>query len=150
MKPSPDIKGYLKVSIVDDEGTPRTVSIHSLVAKAFCVGWSPIRCVVNHIDGNVTNNHASNLEWTTPDENSRHAREVLGKVNAGNDQTLIKCERIIPADPSSKPSPLRLFTDEQVIAIRNDSRSATKIAKDYGVNKCTIVRIRKGFTYKNV
>ncbi|QXN70808.1 putative HNH endonuclease [Bacillus phage vB_BspH_TimeGriffin] len=39
-------------------------TIHRIVAKAFCVGYKE-GLVVNHIDTNRLNNHASNLEWMT-------------------------------------------------------------------------------------
>lgn len=56
----------------------RKVSVHRLVAEAFCE--KPDGCnVVNHLDGNPQNNVATNLEWTTHAGNNLHAFRVLGR-----------------------------------------------------------------------
>lgn len=60
----------------------KTFKVHRLVAKAFVKGFSE-GLVVNHKDGDRLNNHASNLEWISPLENERHARQVLGKRCVG-------------------------------------------------------------------
>ncbi|CAG8639676.1 10262_t:CDS:2 [Ambispora leptoticha] len=46
--------------------------VHRLVAVAFCLKEQG-KNYVNHIDGNSTNNKASNLEWCTQKENMQHA-----------------------------------------------------------------------------
>lgn len=48
------------------------IRAHRLVAHAFCSGRLPARHVVNHKDKNRQNNHDSNLEWCTPQENAVH------------------------------------------------------------------------------
>lgn len=56
----------------------KKVSVHRLVAAAFCV--KPEGCdVVNHLDGNPQNNIFTNLEWTTFAGNNLHAFRVLGR-----------------------------------------------------------------------
>jgi len=44
--------------------------VHRLVLLTF-IGPSPL--IVNHIDGDKTNNHLSNLEYVTYQENTNHA-----------------------------------------------------------------------------
>jgi len=54
--------------------------VHALVAEAF-IGPRPTpQHSVNHIDGDRTNNRASNLEWATPLEQIRHAMQ-LGRMD---------------------------------------------------------------------
>ena len=48
------------------------VLTHRLVAKAF-LAPDPVRSIVNHKDGDKTNNNVSNLEWCTLGENVLHA-----------------------------------------------------------------------------
>ena len=73
---SPRIRrdGYSMVGLYDGRGTPKNVQAHRLVAQYFLPPPSnPLKIQVNHIDGNPSNNHVSNLEWVTPKENSQHA-----------------------------------------------------------------------------
>ena len=46
--------------------------VHRLVATAFCPKENG-KEYVNHINGNATNNKASNLEWCTSKEYAQHA-----------------------------------------------------------------------------
>ena len=73
--------GYLSVRIRKQSGDYEkpSLSIHRLVAKAFVENPND-KPQVNHIDGNKTNNYATNLEWCTRVENAQHAME-LGLFN---------------------------------------------------------------------
>jgi len=64
LTPTISPEGYLRVS-----GAGKERYIHRLVAKAFLVKTDD-RNIVNHIDGDKTNNNVTNLEWCTPKENS--------------------------------------------------------------------------------
>ena len=63
--------GYLRVELWRD-GIGRKYSVHRLVAEAFVLNPDG-HTEVNHLDGDKTNNHASNLEWTTRSGNQKHA-----------------------------------------------------------------------------
>jgi hypothetical protein len=56
------------------------VRIHRLVADAF-VANPENKPYVNHIDGNKRNNHYTNLEWVTNQENIRHHIATGGNRN---------------------------------------------------------------------
>jgi len=66
--------GYLTASVKLTDGRWQTFGIHRLVALAWleCPG-NPDDYTVNHIDTDVTNNDADNLEWVTVQVNNLHA-----------------------------------------------------------------------------
>lgn len=65
------IHGYLYCDLWKD-GEPKRFAVHRMVATAFLENPHGKR-EVNHIDGNKSNNHVSNLEWCTHSENENHA-----------------------------------------------------------------------------
>lgn len=72
--------------------------VHRLVASAF-IPNPQRKPVVNHIDGNKSNNHVSNLEWATFSENTRHAiahnlRPVICEQNREKGEDNCHCKRI--------------------------------------------------------
>ena len=97
---------------------------HTLVLTAF-VGPRPQGLECCHNDGNPWNNHIDNLRWDTPQNNQRD-RAKHGTSNRG--------ERCAAAK----------LTEQQVAAIRADSRLQREIAADYGVRENTISRIKSG------
>lgn len=58
----------------------RNLQVANLVAHAFVPGYDEIHCTVNHEDGDVQNNKASNLSWMTQSENNYHAYEELNRT----------------------------------------------------------------------
>lgn len=62
---------HLYVELYRD-GKHEKFAIHRLVAEAF-IKNDCNKPFINHIDGNPTNNHVTNLEWCTPKENVNHA-----------------------------------------------------------------------------
>ena len=69
-------RGYLMVGLCRDNKTDTTL-VHRLVAEAF-VPNPKGKPQVNHIDGNINNNRADNLEWVTDNENKAHSSVAIG------------------------------------------------------------------------
>lgn len=65
------VTGYHKISITFS-GFRKLMSVHRLVAITFIDNPS-YKGEINHKDGIKTNNHLSNLEWSTSSENQKHA-----------------------------------------------------------------------------
>jgi hypothetical protein len=63
--------GYTRVELCLD-GIEKTILVHRAVAMAFVPGFQA-GLHVNHINGVKSDNRASNLEWVTPKENTKHA-----------------------------------------------------------------------------
>ena len=70
LKPMTDRYGYLIVCLCAG-GKQKMFKVHRLVCQAFHKNPENKLCV-NHIDENKTNNAASNLEWSTYEENNNH------------------------------------------------------------------------------
>lgn len=66
-KPYKDGKGYLMVDYRNTQNKRLCKEVHRLVAELFLYKRSH-NLIVNHIDGDKTNNHISNLEWVTHKE----------------------------------------------------------------------------------
>ena len=80
----PDNFGY-KVGVFYIEGKAKKIKIHRLVAKLFLGEAPKDKPLINHIDGNKQNNHFSNLEWCSYEENNAHARKMgLNNVSDSN------------------------------------------------------------------
>ena len=65
-------KGYKQVTLYDDNGKPKTMRVHKLVALTFIENENNLP-QINHIDGNKLNNEVSNLEWISNYDNMQHA-----------------------------------------------------------------------------
>lgn len=63
--------GYVSVTLCNG-GKMKSFNIHRLVASNF-IENPENKPVVNHIDGDKSNNCVSNLEWVTISENTKHA-----------------------------------------------------------------------------
>ena len=127
------ITGYKHI-ILRKNNKPKTITIHTLVAKNFIIKTNPLFNVVNHIDGNKHNNCVENLEWCTNEYNHKHAM-MTGLVAKG--------ERI----GTSK------LNDNCVHAIRyllNKGMSQTEISKAFNVSRATIYLIHENKSWKHL
>ena len=114
------------------------ISFHRIVASLF-VPNPDNKPQVNHIDGNPRNNHASNLEWVTNQENIQHAfRTGLHKGNKG--------ER----NPRCK------INEEIVKYIREHYKShsrefgAKPLGERFGLTMHTVLEISHGRIWKHI
>lgn len=126
-----DNSGYTQVGLCRSS-TVKWMKVHRLVAMAFLPNPEN-KPQVNHLNGIRDDNRLGNLEWCTCSENHRHAFDVLGKKPSRS--TL------------GKPAWNRKLNEEQIKAILADTRSQSKIAKDYGVCQQTISNLKNGLFY---
>lgn len=79
-----DKKGYKTVRFTNNKKS-KLFRVHRLVAEYFITNTHN-KPFVNHIDGNPSNNHFTNLEWCTQQENIIHAVAnglLVNKLNNG-------------------------------------------------------------------
>ena len=105
------------------------ILIHRLVYAAF-VGPLDRDKVINHIDGNPSNNHPSNLELITQKENMLHANRVLGKK---------------PRSTGYKVT--QEIADEIRRLVAKENMRACELVKKYSVAKSTISYILNNKTW---
>ena len=77
-----DKDGYYRAGLLGNDRTSHHCGIHRLVAYEFCEHHDGCN-VVNHLNGVKTCNVWTNLEWTTPLENTRHALRTGLQCNSG-------------------------------------------------------------------
>ena len=118
--------GYAHVSL-NKNGVQKSFLVHRLVAKAFIPNIDN-KPEVNHLDGNKLNNHSTNLEWVTAQENQIHS-VIIGLKKTGESAANNK------------------LSQDDVASIRREYKPNTRgcgckaLAKKYGVNGGTIWNI---------
>jgi hypothetical protein len=134
-----DALPYARVTIqVRDQRVGKSLSVHRLVAEAFIPNPDNKPCV-NHINSDVSDARAVNLEWCTHKENTLHS------YLAG---------RSAPPHPGSGVNNRSAkLSDEDVRKIREMSAqgfSNAKVAKAFGIDRSGVSRIRCGLQWKHV
>lgn len=85
-----DSEGYMRVTVGGTIGRDR---VHRLVLTAFTV-QPPGRTIANHRNGKKDDNKLTNLEWSTPRENSMYAA-LRGEWSTGNIKRRIKAISVL-------------------------------------------------------
>jgi hypothetical protein len=113
------------------EGKRRPVEVHRLVARAFVPGYFE-GATVDHLDGDKTNNAASNLEWVTRSENTRRQHRDGRGAGKGD------------AHPNAK---LRAKDIPEIFKLRREGWTFKQIGQKYGVSLSLIHKIISGVNW---
>lgn len=116
--------GYARVQLSNGTGFRKKYSVHRLVAKHFICEPTEERNIVNHKDGNKLNNHYSNLEWCTAQEN------IIHSINA-------KLKRV-------------KFSDDEIRFIRSWEGTNKELCKLIGINQDEVCHIKSRKFYSRV
>lgn len=125
-------------------GIKKSVLLNRVIALAFLP--NPLNLPqVNHIDGDKAHNYLKQptpalrakwgeyqLEWSTAEDNERHAHQTGLKSGRGSQNSNAK------------------LTADDVLAIRASQASDVELAEQYGVSRSTIIHIRKRKTWKHL
>lgn len=136
-------EGYTFLNIYQDlEGKiiKRTCFVHRLIAEAY-VSNPHNKPIVNHLDGDKSNNIPTNLEWVTSSENAKHAytsglrkpspAPFKGKFNSEHPKSigirqLSMSGTFIREFPSMQEAQRQGFSQGNISAVINGSRKTHK------------------------
>lgn len=121
-------RGYKMVSL-KCRGEQRTRYVHRLVLEAF-VGSAPQGAQCCHNNGQRGDNRLENLRWDTPSNNARDRWEHGTMLRGGRHANAV-------------------LSAEQVMAIRRrlSHEMGKTLAKEYGVTRAAISRIKHGHNW---
>lgn len=135
LKPRKDKDGYFKINLSGgNRESKRYFRIATLVALTF-IGKPPEGLkdpTINHIDGNKTNNHYSNLEWCERGKNSS-IRKNKGEGSHNHEAILNE-----------------LQVEEICRMLINTNLTLQEIANIFFVNKSTINNIKQKKAWKEI
>jgi len=128
------INGYKIVQIASNKSKAR-IYIHKLVAQLWIPKPSERHIYVSHIDGNLKNNHVSNLEWHTRETlNEKHSELYKGKKAKINQRNSKLKESDIGL--------LKSMLEKGVVQ--------SKIAKMFCLSEMQVTRIKRGENWGHV
>lgn len=134
LKPHLNNGGY-ELHKLSNDGRGITKTVHRLVLETFKPHVNMNDLQVNHIDGNKSNNHLTNLEWVTARDNILHAHDLGLIKNRGEDS---------PRAKLSKADVLEILQRLDAGEMHKD------IGLDYGVSRRCITDINTGRRWRVV
>lgn len=141
------INGFLMTDLVDDKGKRNTVYPHKALALAFIKNNQPRKQkIVIHIDGDISNNHISNLRWSSYSESIR-----IGFETGKRDNSTLWLKRRLKYGPKGgnksmgRPDPLDFGKKKRIKYLRDEKGfTLQQLANKYN---CSVSHIHK--TLKN-
>ena len=121
-----DKDGYYIVTLVAKNGKNKVERVHRLVALAF-LDKPDCYNVVNHLDSNIHNNRADNLEWTNVQGNTKHGYDH-GRVKEAQKKATEAAKKVITLT-------ITVYKDNECIGTFYGKESA---AKALGIDAKTI------------
>ena len=76
-----------RIPHIPKQNTSLSLLPHRAVALTYLPNHDLFKTQVDHLDGNIFNNHLWNLEWVTPEENIRRAKEARRKRKEKNNES---------------------------------------------------------------
>lgn len=128
-------KGYIVISIKGSMNIRKTVKIHRLVAIAFIPNPDFDKFnMINHIDGDKSNNNVENLEWCDNSMNQKHAFTHNLQTNIGSN------------------NPRSIITEDDVRCIRANkyNRSLKELSIEYNLSLSGLKKIYYKYTWKHI
>jgi len=134
-------KGYKNVTL---QG--KIFYVHRLVGQAY-IPNPQNKPEINHLDGDKSNNHVSNLEWCTRSENIKHAYDTkLRETTQIQRDSASKARKVFNTNRRS------LSNDDihRIRRLHGEGHSTVKLGKEYGMSYQAIQNIVKRLTYREV
>ena len=163
-----DKDGYLMASVsVENKKGAATVGMHRLVASTFCKKDNEDHNIVNHLDGDKTNNYYKNLEWTTAKGNTQHAIMTGLQINSGpncpsavySEKTVRKICEMLQDKKDVSEIYKYFFPDHDTIIDRafyalifsiKSKKRHTSISKEYNIPDEIVSKQKTKFTEEDV
>lgn len=133
IKPATDRRGYL-FFMANSEGRQKTTFVHRAVLFAF-VGFRSPDVVVNHKDGQKTNNKLENLEFVTQQQNVDHAIATGLMNNSGEHHGLATA-----TEPQVRKAHSLL-----ALGVRTND-----VAKQTGLTKAQVLHVMSGKRWQHL
>ena len=134
LKLTQDTAGYVKVTLYRSTNDKEVWKVHRLVAEHFCMKKEGCS-VVNHLDNVKTNNHSSNLEWTTSLGNNQHM--------------MIQGRQYFPSGDESTTSKITSSMVDSILQLAMSGIPQSIIGEKFGISQQQVSKIVLGTRWKN-
>lgn len=126
-------------------GKKKKTYVHRMVAEAF-LSHDENHNIVNHKDGDTHNFNVNNLEWVTPQENSKHA--CVNGLTPKGDQTINRFTANLPNENwfEVKGFPLYIISSCGRIMNHKTKRLLKQAISAHGYYEVSLYKHNKGYT----